>query len=162
MTYFHFISGQDYPIHPNKVFDEYFEQNEGRSFMAIESDEYNRESMKKKYPSRVLPYYFSDIPYRNNKLVNFMVRGLNFISKRIWWRKPIPGLWGGGGIGFHGIVVWLSLFLSKKRVILLFSNGFNILVVVMNSFFRHFFMVMRRNLILMVNIHYVILIGIKK
>ena len=161
MTYFHFISGQDYPIHPNKVFDEYFEQNEGRSFMAIESDEYNRESMKKKYPSRVLPYYFSDIPYRNNKLVNFMVRGLNFISKRIWWRKPIPGLWG-GGIGFHGIVVWLSLFLSKKRVILLFSNGFNILVVVMNSFFRHFFMVMSRNLILMVNIHYVILIGIKK
>lgn len=95
MTYFHFISGQDYPIHPNKVFDEYFEQNEGRSFMAIESDEYNRESMKKKYPSRVLPYYFSDIPYRNNKLVNFMVRGLNFISKRIWWRKPISGLWGG-------------------------------------------------------------------
>lgn len=95
MTYFHFISGQDYPIHPNKVFDEYFERNEGRSFMAIESDEYNRESMKKKYPSRVLPYYFSDIPYRDNKLVDFMVRGLNFISKRIWWRKPIPGLRGG-------------------------------------------------------------------
>lgn len=24
-----------------------------------------------------------------------MVRGINFISRRIWWRKPIPGLWGG-------------------------------------------------------------------
>ena len=50
--------------------------------------------MKKKYPSRVLPYYFCDIPHRDNRLVNFMVRGLNCISKHIGWRKPIPGLWG--------------------------------------------------------------------
>lgn len=95
ISYFHLISGQDYPVHPNLKFDEFFERNEGRSFMAFENEEYHRECMKKKYPSRVLPYYFFDIPHCDNRLVNLLVRTLNFVSKRIWWRKPIPGLWGG-------------------------------------------------------------------
>lgn len=63
--------------------------------MAFENEEHHRECMKNKYPSRVLPYYFFDIPHRDNGLVNLLVRALNFVSKRIWWRKPIPGLWGG-------------------------------------------------------------------
>lgn len=95
ISYFHLISGQDFPVHSNKKFDDFFEKNEGRSFMEIESVAFNNECMKKKYPSRVLPYFFIDIPHRDNRLVNFMVRGINFISRRIWWRKPIPGLWGG-------------------------------------------------------------------
>lgn len=82
-------------MHSNKMFDDFFEKNEERSFMEIESVAFNNECMKKKYPSCVLAYFFICIPHRDNRLVNFMVRGIKFISRRIWWRKPISGLWGG-------------------------------------------------------------------
>lgn len=92
--YFHLISGQDYPCHANKVFDDFFEKNRGRSYMWIDPVDFREQCMIQKYPSRVMPWYMCDFPHRENKVINFCVRGFNFISKRIYWRKPIPNLWG--------------------------------------------------------------------
>lgn len=93
--YFHLISGQDYPCRPNAEFDRFFEENEGRSFMQIESESYNKECMVKKYPSRVLPWYINDFPHREIKIVDSFVRAFNKIISHFYARKMIPGLWGG-------------------------------------------------------------------
>ena len=95
IDYFHLISGQDFPIHSNMTFDKFFEKNEGKSYMEIESDEYHAKCMVRKYPSRVQPWYLMDIRHRDNRLINLYARIFNFISKHISWRKMIPGLWGG-------------------------------------------------------------------
>ena len=92
--YFHLISGQDYPCRPNSEFDEFFERNEGRSFMLIDSERYRNECMVKKYPSRVLPWYICDTPHREIKIIDFLVRVFNKVSKYIYVRKLIPNLWG--------------------------------------------------------------------
>ena len=92
--YFHLISGQDYPCRPNREFDKFFEENAGRSYMLIDSPTFREQCMVHKYPKRVQPWYFSDCPYRDIAIVNFFVRACNNISKRLFIRKMIPGLWG--------------------------------------------------------------------
>lgn len=92
--YFHLISGQDYPCRPNWEFDEFFERNNGKSYMLIDNEDFRNQCMEKKYPSRVKPWYLSDFPHREIKIVNFLVRAFNFVSKRIYFRKMIPNLWG--------------------------------------------------------------------
>ena len=77
------------------TFDKFFEKNEGKNYMEIESDEYHAKCMVRKYPSRVQPWYLMDIRHRDNRLINLYARIFNFISKHISWRKMIPGLWGG-------------------------------------------------------------------
>ena len=93
--YSHLISGQDYPCQSNSKFDEFFEEHERRSYMEIESDEYNKQCMKSKYPSRICPWYIYDFPHREVKLVDYFVRAFNKISKHFYIRQIIPGLWGG-------------------------------------------------------------------
>lgn len=93
--YFHLISGQDFPCKSNKEFDEFFENHKGSSYMLLDSDEYRQKCMERKYPSRIKPWYFYDIRHRNLGIVNFMARSLNFLSRRLWWRRDIQGLWGG-------------------------------------------------------------------
>ena len=93
--YFHLLSGQDYPVRSNKEFDEFFEKNNGKSFMNFDSKEQCADWRKKKYPSRIRPWYIQDLPHRDNKLIDFFVRGFDFISRKIWWRRLIPNVWGG-------------------------------------------------------------------
>lgn len=93
--YFHLISGQDYPCRPNEEFDRFFEENEGKSFMEIESENYHEKCMVKKYPSRVQPWFIKDFPHREIKVVDYFVRAFNKISSHFYVRKMIPGLWGG-------------------------------------------------------------------
>ena len=50
--------------------------------------------MERKYLSRIKPWYFYDVPYRNIGLVDMFVRFSNRISRKIWWRKDITELWG--------------------------------------------------------------------
>lgn len=95
MDYYHLISGQDFPCRENKEFDEFFEKNEGKSYMHFDSEEFWKKAQEKNYPYRVKPWYFTDIPHREICLINFMARSLNFISKRIYWRRDIPNLWSG-------------------------------------------------------------------
>lgn len=95
MDYFHLISGQDYPCRSNEEFDAFFKKNEGRSYMHYDSEEERNVWLNTKYASRVRPWYFSDMNHRNIKIVDFMVRGLNFISRRFWWRPNIEGLYAG-------------------------------------------------------------------
>lgn len=92
--YFHLISGQDYPCRPNEEFDRFFEEHKGRSFMLIDSPSFRDECMVEKYPLRVLPWYIKDLPHRDIKVVDILVRAFNKISKHFRVRKMIPGLWG--------------------------------------------------------------------
>ena len=62
--------------------------------MLMDTDEFRRECMVRKYPSRIKPWYFYDIKHRDVSLVNFMVRALNYVSRRFLWRKDVPNLWG--------------------------------------------------------------------
>lgn len=94
MDYYHLMSGQDFPCRSNNEFDDFFAKNEGYSYMLMDSDKFRRESMVRKYPSRIKPWYFYDIKHRDVSLVNFVARGLNFVSRRFEWRKDIPNLWG--------------------------------------------------------------------
>lgn len=95
MDYCHLISGQDFPCVGNESFDKFFVEHNGYSYMYMDSEECRKEYIKKKYPSRVKPWYFYDIPHRDNFFVDFLARGLNFVSRRIWWRSDIPNLAGG-------------------------------------------------------------------
>lgn len=95
ISYFHLISGQDYPVRPNAEFDKFFEINAGKSFMHFDTQEEHDKWIIKKYPSRVKPFYFSDIQHRDNPVIDFFVHGLNFISKRFWIRTDIPNLYAG-------------------------------------------------------------------
>lgn len=63
--------------------------------MQYDSDEERKQWIKKKYPSRVRPIYFSDIPHRDNKIVNFFVNKLNGVSRRFNVRQMIPNIYAG-------------------------------------------------------------------
>ena len=95
MDYCHLISGQDFPCVGNECFDKFFVEHNGYSYMYMDSEECRKEYIKKKYPSRVKPWFFNDIPNRNIHLVDLLVRGLNFVSRRVKWRSDIPNLCGG-------------------------------------------------------------------
>lgn len=60
MDYFHLLSGQDWPCKKNEEFDEFFEKNNGVSFMHYDSEIEAKEWIKGKYPNRYMRWYFND------------------------------------------------------------------------------------------------------
>lgn len=95
IDYFHLISGQDYPVHSNKVFDMFFEQNEGKSYMQFDSPEFRLSKLHSDYANRTKPWWFLDMPHRDLKIVEFLRKSLNYIGRRTHFRKDVPNLWGG-------------------------------------------------------------------
>lgn len=95
VDYVHLISGQDFPCQPNGAFDAFFEQNQGRSFMLYDTPENHIVWQQHKYPSRVRPYYFSDVRHRDWKVVDLFVKCCDKISSKFWLRKMIPDVYAG-------------------------------------------------------------------
>ncbi len=60
ISYFHLISGNDYPCKSNEEIDAFFERHSGESFMKFDTDEEVRIWRKKKYPNRYRKYHFND------------------------------------------------------------------------------------------------------
>ena len=58
--YYHLISGQDYPCVKIETFDSFFEDNNGKSFMKLDSDEETVEYRKNKFPYRLEKWYLND------------------------------------------------------------------------------------------------------
>lgn len=116
MDYFHFISGQDYPCRSNAEFDDFFNQNNGRSFMQLDPESIHKEKSRTDYLNRTLPFWFIDIPHRELKIVDFMAKALNYISSRIPWRKEIPNLRGGWN--------WFSWHKSVTDYVLNYSETY--------------------------------------
>lgn len=92
IDYFHLISGQDFPIWSNRKFDSFFKQNEGKSYMLYDSEENHQKWIVNKYPFRIRPYWFIDLPHGNNPIVKFIKNRLNSVSKHLWIRRMIPGV----------------------------------------------------------------------
>lgn len=91
MDYFHLISGQDYPTRSNEQFDAYFEKHCGKSFAALEDEEYHAECMKLKYPLR------TDVFHPNGRSI--FERAFNRLTEKIQFklhiRRSYTDIWGG-------------------------------------------------------------------
>ena len=94
MDYIHFISGQDYPCVPVNKFDVFFENNNPKSFMHMDTTEECIEWRKKKYLDRVQYYNFGDV-FNSKIMQKFHIPGI--INRMFLWknRGTIEGLWGG-------------------------------------------------------------------
>lgn len=86
MDYFHLISGADYPCKSNSVFDNYFIEHNGESFMHYDSDEEIRMWRDTKYRNRIQTWNFVDIfPFSNKGLSilrQFIQKAFNLFVKR--------------------------------------------------------------------------------
>lgn len=91
MDYFHLISGQDYPTRTNAQFDAYFEKHCGKSFAAMENEEYHAECMKLKYPLR------TDVYHPNGR--SFFERAFNKLTEKLQLKLRVRcsyrDIWGG-------------------------------------------------------------------
>lgn len=91
LDYFHLISGQDYPLRTNEVFDKFFEDNNGFSFACIEGKKFHEEKMKHSYLMRTQLYH----PNKNNKWQYLILRLTWRLQLKLKIRSEIPNLWGG-------------------------------------------------------------------
>ena len=124
IDYFHLISGQDFPCASNTVFDDFFEIHQGNSYMLYDSQQKRSIWLKKKYPSRVRPYYFCDIKHREYKLIDFLTRCFNRISRNFWLRKMIPDVYAGWNwFSWHKTVV--DFVLNKEKLEPLYFKRFH-------------------------------------
>lgn len=89
MDYCHLISGADYPCQSNRAFDEFFEKNEGRSYMLFDTQEQHDEWIKEKYPKRLRYYYLWDLPHREIRLWDLAIRAVGRIVRLVPLR-PMP------------------------------------------------------------------------
>lgn len=92
MDYFHLISGQDYPLRTNEQFDDFFDNNIGKSFAAIEGQAYHDICMKRKYPLRTDVYY----PNGNSLIGRIFRRLTTNIQLKLHVRHCLSNTWGGG------------------------------------------------------------------
>lgn len=81
IDYFHLISGHDYPIASNHLFDEFFEKNNGKSFLYYDKEEEAILWRKKKYPGRVCRYHLNDVNIKPKLLKRILSKMLS-IKKR--------------------------------------------------------------------------------
>lgn len=83
-SFYHFISGQDFPLVNNKIFDDYFEKHEKYSFVGID---------KRSYADRYELYHLNDIinvaSFPCNKIEGLLTKIQKPINKFIRLRKPI-------------------------------------------------------------------------
>lgn len=91
IDYFHLISGQDYPLRSNTVFDDFFEKHCGESFTCIEGQSFHDEMMKHKYRMRTELY----CPNEDQKWFRLFLRLTWRMQLMFHTRRPIPGCWGG-------------------------------------------------------------------
>lgn len=92
IDYFHLISGQDYPLVSNDVFDAFFEDS-SRSYMYYDSDVDSQKWQNTKYHTRVNLWYLN----KTNSFFAKCARKLKVpqVLGRVFPRKKIPNLTGG-------------------------------------------------------------------
>ena len=90
IDYFHLISGQDYPLRSNEVFDSFFENND-KSYMGLDTIEFRNACMPIKYSGRV-NYWWLNKKSLISKIYNHsLMKPISYIFRR----DEIPDLWGG-------------------------------------------------------------------
>lgn len=95
--YYHQISGQDYPVVSNSVFDAAFEKNKSYSYIQIDSPDELKSWRKTKYAKRLNHYYLHDI-IQNRFLHRIKVFSiLNRLANKIPRSRfdLITPIWGG-------------------------------------------------------------------
>lgn len=92
IDYYHLISGQDYPLVSNNVFDAFFESNE-KSYMLFDSDSDSQKWQSSKYHTRVNLWYLNT----TNSSLAKCARKLRIpqLLGILVPRKKIPNLTGG-------------------------------------------------------------------
>lgn len=89
-SFYHVMSGQDYPLRSNKQFDDFFE-NTTHSFMYLDHGDFKR-SMRDHYDNCVMLYHFNNSQLLISKLVEKLK--LNKLLSYFIKRPPITGLTG--------------------------------------------------------------------
>ena len=90
IDYIHFISGQDYPLFSNDIFDKFFEFHSPTSFMYFCK---NQEWMKRNLPSRYRCYHLND--YLNQRSNNYFIRNFSKLFSKVQvfpCRNNIPNI----------------------------------------------------------------------
>lgn len=103
--YYHLISGQDYPVVSNRLFDQKFETDKPYSYLKIDTPEELAVWRKSKYPKRLNHYYLFDLIQNKffHKTKVFSV--LNHIAQLFPRSKFNKFLIWGGGTGFRCMTV---------------------------------------------------------
>lgn len=98
--FIHSISGQDYPLRSNELFDEYFEHGD-KGYMLFDSEVLVQKWRDNKYAERVNCFYPNN---RASLLSKIYYRiSLDKIVNRFIKRDTICDLWG-GGVGLPGLL----------------------------------------------------------
>ena len=90
IDYFHLISGHDYPIVNNYLFDDFFKKNNGKSFLYYDTEDEALLWRKNKYPWRVCRYHLNDINIRPLLLKRIVSKILS-IKKRPYIENLFAG-----------------------------------------------------------------------
>lgn len=116
MDYFHLISGQDYPLRSNEQFDDFMENNKGKSFGMIDSEEYRNKCMKFKYPSRTDAYH----PNANGIFLRILRKLTLKMQVKFHTRHCISNTWVGGDWRslYRPVVAYLLDYIDKNPVFL--------------------------------------------
>lgn len=113
-SYYHTISGQDYPCVSMNVFDAFFE-NTDHSFMMLDTDNEASEWKRKKYPQRTDHWYFMDT-FSKPWMCKIHLAGI--IRRLLYWvpRKSFDQslIWGGWN--------WFSLHDDVIKYIITFFD----------------------------------------
>lgn len=109
MDYFHLISGQDYPCKSNLDIDKFFNEHLGESFMDFSPDQKGNS-----YEGRYRKFYFNDIVYCNNILINTLQLPIKCLQKFHPLRKKLYGI--------HKGANWFSL---HRNVVAYCLNWYN-------------------------------------
>ncbi|MBR6123907.1 hypothetical protein IKQ19_10000 [Candidatus Saccharibacteria bacterium] len=105
MDYFHLISGHDYPIVSNNLLDDFFEKNNGKSFLYYDKEDEALLWRKKKYPGRVCRYHLNDINIKPLLLKRILSKMLS-IKKRPYIENLFAG-WQWWSFN-KTVITWLS------------------------------------------------------
>ena len=110
--YFHLLSGSDYPCVNQIVFDKFFEDKRGCSFMHFDSEAEIFNWRDSKYNDRVAKWYLHDVQWIPSRLKSIVSRLLNIMVKR----KPIPDVVAGWNwFSWHrSLVNWVLDYLGRN------------------------------------------------
>lgn len=90
IDYVHSLSGQDYPCVSNEIFDKFFEEHNGESYMIFDSPKEHEEWSKPrgKYEDRYMRWYFNDRP----SYMKLFEKTIRLIERFHYIRPAIPNV----------------------------------------------------------------------
>lgn len=110
IDYLHNISGHDYPCCNNKVFDMFFCDNKGRSFMHFDSPEEVEKWRPTKYAYRTDRFHFTDW-----QVSKFIKDKFDYYINKLVRRKPLENVYAGWTwFSWHrDLAVWVIRYLDE-------------------------------------------------